>query len=153
MKTLTVYMREGNMDKVYVATLDGQFVNCAWGRRGGTMQTKTYGPFAEAKAEEFYVAKLADKTSKGYRPGPDAAPIVDPAFVQGAQSIASGASQMDLANADYRPMLLNEVTDKELLEKVYDARYVVQSNAAVIELSAPCAQLRQQRYRAKKRGK
>jgi bifunctional non-homologous end joining protein LigD len=120
-RATTLFFREGSADKQYTATLDGQFIQCAWGRRGGTMQTKTYGPFPEAKAEQFWADKVSEKTGKGYAPGADAAPIVDPAFVQGAQSNLD----YELAAA-WRPMLLNEVSDAELIAIVYDARYILE---------------------------
>jgi bifunctional non-homologous end joining protein LigD len=123
-RATTLFLREGSADKQYTATLDGQFIQCAWGRRGGTMQTKTYGPFSEPKAEQFWADKVAEKEAKGYARGADAAPIVDPAFTRGAQS-ASGNLDYELAAA-WRPMLLNEVSDAELLAIVYEARYILE---------------------------
>jgi predicted DNA-binding WGR domain protein len=75
-----LYFREGKSDKVYVATLDGGSVTFAWGRRGASMQTKTFGPFphgdaAYGEARQLWTRKIQDKLDKGYREfDPAAAP-------------------------------------------------------------------------------
>jgi hypothetical protein len=51
MKTTTLYYNDGaRCDKTYTASVDRGIVQFAWGRRGGTMQTKTVGPLPEAEA-------------------------------------------------------------------------------------------------------
>jgi predicted DNA-binding WGR domain protein len=65
--TFSLHFREGNSDKFYVATLDGNVVKIYYGRTGrlGQRAEKPF-PTPEAAAKEFY--KLArDKMRKGYR--------------------------------------------------------------------------------------
>ena len=67
MKTTTLYYAEGNSDKQYTATVDGETVTFSWGRRGSRLQTdsKTLTPAAAGK---LYTSKLNEKLVKGYPP-------------------------------------------------------------------------------------
>ena len=65
-----LYFREGKHDKVYVATLDNGTVKFEWGRRGASMQSKTFGPMSHGEASDMWSAKIQEKINKGYRENP-----------------------------------------------------------------------------------
>lgn len=110
MKTETLYFQDGRSNKVYTATLsDNGIVQFAWGRRGSTMQTKTVGPLKASEAEALYRSKLDEKLAKGYEPGQPATPIETVGFTPAAEPPARPTLVP-------KPMLLNEITDAELLE-------------------------------------
>jgi bifunctional non-homologous end joining protein LigD len=80
MEYTTLYYRHGASDKVYQAGLEardgGYVVHFAYGRRGATLATgsKTQAPVAYAAAKAIYDKLVAEKTAKGYTPGPDGTP-------------------------------------------------------------------------------
>lgn len=65
--TRTLYYREGKSDKVYVAILLDGTVTFKWGRRGASLQQKTFGPMSPGAAHGMYNKKLEEKLSGGYR--------------------------------------------------------------------------------------
>jgi len=79
-KSITLYFREGNSDKVYQASLQPQgagfVVNFAFGRRGSTLQTgtKTANPVDYQAAVNAYDKLVKEKMAKGYTPGQDGTP-------------------------------------------------------------------------------
>jgi bifunctional non-homologous end joining protein LigD len=122
MNTTTLYLKDGRADKVYTASVDSTVVQFAWGRRGGTMQTKTETAATPGAAELLCHKKLSEKRAKGYTDGPDATPIVTPGFDPQA-SPAAGRAGLTLVP---RPMLLNEIGDAELLQLARDADWCMQ---------------------------
>jgi predicted DNA-binding WGR domain protein len=63
-----LFFREGKSDKVYIATLnDGGTVTFQWGRRGASLQSKTFGPMSQGAAMDFWSGKVQEKLNKGYR--------------------------------------------------------------------------------------
>ncbi len=75
MKSKSLYFQDGRSDKIYTAVVDGGTVTFSWGRRGSTMQVKEVTGLSSAEAEALWSSKLAEKTAKGYQPGPDATPL------------------------------------------------------------------------------
>ena len=79
-ESVTLYFRSGSSDKTYQAAIEekngGFVVNFAYGRRGATLQTgaKTAAPVPFEKAKKIYDKLIAEKTGKGYTPGPDGTP-------------------------------------------------------------------------------
>ena len=69
----TLRFRDDRSDKVYHVSIeksgDGYIVNCAWGRRGSSMQsaTQTKDPVSLAMATKIYEKKIKEKTNKGYQ--------------------------------------------------------------------------------------
>ena len=69
----TLSFRDDRSDKVYHVSIeksgDGYIVNCAWGRRGSSMQsaTQTKDPVSFEKAYKIYDKKLIEKIGKGYK--------------------------------------------------------------------------------------
>lgn len=106
MKSESLYYKDGRADKVYTASVNAGVVQFAWGRRGSTMQTKTVGPLSEREADALYRSKLDEKRAKGYTAGEAATPLetvgFTPATSPGPQLVP-------------KPMLLNEITDTDLL--------------------------------------
>jgi bifunctional non-homologous end joining protein LigD len=80
MEHITLYFRQGSSDKVYQASIEpadgGHVVRFAYGRRGTTLQTgtKTNTPVSHDEAKRIYDKLIAEKTAKGYSPGPDGMP-------------------------------------------------------------------------------
>ena len=110
----TLYFCEGRSDKVYTVTLLDGTVSVAWGRRGATMQTKTFGPLPADEATRLYDAKLKEKLATGYTPGASATPLETTAPSTGPSYTIP------------QPMLLNEVGDRELLARAPDPNWVFQ---------------------------
>lgn len=123
MKDTTLYFSEGKSDKVYRAWIEpgakGLFsVNAAWGRRGSTMQSGSKGQFPLDEAESTHMKLIAEKISKGYRPGENATPVVIPA--KSTASNESGSGWL------VPPMLLNEISNAELCKIIDDDRWCAQ---------------------------
>jgi len=112
MKTQTLYYKDSRSDKVYTASVDNGTVQFAWGPRGGTMQTKTVAAASETAANALYQSKLNEKLAKGYTPGEDATPLETVGF--DAKPEPCGPRLVP------KPMLLNEITDAELLSLAPD---------------------------------
>jgi|SRR5215471_5256694 len=80
----TLYFRQDNSDKVYVAELleqgEGFIVNFAYGRRGSTMTTgtKTKEAIPEVNARRIYNKLIQEKKAKGYIEGEDTGSYVPP---------------------------------------------------------------------------
>ncbi len=82
-RRVTLGLREGNSDKVYVVDLcevsKGKFVvNFQFGRRGGPLKdgTKTDAPVAESAARSIFAKLVDEKTRKGYSETAEAAAAV-----------------------------------------------------------------------------
>ena len=111
-KSITLYFREGNSDKVYQASLQpkgaGFVVNFAFGRRGTTLQTgtKTVKPVDYQAAIKAYDKLVNEKMAKGYTPGQDGTPY------QGTEreAIATGIF----------PQLLNPIDQDQAQQLVVD---------------------------------
>jgi bifunctional non-homologous end joining protein LigD len=113
-RTDTLYMKEGTADKVYTLNLEsaseqvgGFTVTCFYGRRGSTMaqQSKTpNGPVSLEAANKIYDRMLKEKLAKGYRPGEGSAHI---------PFTGNASIPLDSPVSEYRPMLLNSITDPE----------------------------------------
>lgn len=126
MKSSTLYCQDGKSDKVYTASLDGGVVQFAWGRRGGTMQTKTVGPLAPGAAELLWSSKLDEKRKGGYLDGEDATPLMTAGF-DPLTSVAANAAPAAIGQSGHdgptdrklklvpKPMLLREITRAEML--------------------------------------
>ena len=69
----SLYFRDGRSDKVYHVTVEscdlGYVVNCAWGRRGSSLQTttQTKGAVTLGIAKDIYAKKIKEKRDKGYQ--------------------------------------------------------------------------------------
>ena len=117
-ETTTLYYKEGGSDKVYVANLevkDGLFiVTCAWGRRGATMQTgtKTQSPVPYEAAKKIFDKLIAEKTAKGYTPGPDGTPYARTDNAERTTGIL--------------PQLLNAIEESEAERLISDAVHWMQ---------------------------
>jgi bifunctional non-homologous end joining protein LigD len=127
MKTTTLYYAEGNADKQYTATVDGETVTFAWGRRGSTLQTdsKTLSPAAAAK---LYTSKLQEKLAKGYRPGQDT-PLPAAQGVPPVQELGRSKSYEPHPATSYRPMLLNSISPEEAEALIRDPNWFMQQKA------------------------
>ena len=82
-RRVTLGLREGNSDKVYVVDLcevsNGKFVvNFQFGRRGAPLKdgTKTDAPVAEPTARSIFAKLVDEKTRKGYSETAEAAAAV-----------------------------------------------------------------------------
>ena len=115
MTTQTVYLKDGSMDKQYSVTVDDRNVLLSWGRRGGTMQTKTETAATPEAAQQLGQKKLGEKLSKGYRLGENGTAIVAP------KPKSETAGGLVIA-----PMLLNEVTQAEAEELLTDPNFCAQ---------------------------
>ncbi len=117
MMTETLYFTDERSDKVYTATITKEnAVQFAWGRRGGTMQTKTVGPFSPSEAAELYEQKLGEKRAKGYVSGDPATPLET--YGTPSDPVMSDGLRWSVPRP--RPMLLNEISAAELLELAPD---------------------------------
>lgn len=74
MLSTSLYFRDGRSDKVYHVTLEScdnsYTVNCAWGRRGASLQTTSFGTITLGRAKEIYSNKVKEKRDKGYQLSP-----------------------------------------------------------------------------------
>jgi bifunctional non-homologous end joining protein LigD len=131
MRTQTLYFREGKSDKVYTASIQlaagarTGTVLIANGRRGSTMQTKTYGPFSLAEADALYDSKIKEKLKGGYQSGEDATPLETVAVPETGQSGQASVpnGRIALVRSIPKPMLLREITDAELVGFAADPAY------------------------------
>ena len=111
-KSITLYFREGNSDKVYQASLQpkgaGFVVNFAFGRRGTTLQTgtKTAKPVDYQAAIKAYDKLVNEKMAKGYTPGADGTPY-------------QGTKREDAATGVF-PQLLNSIDHAQAEQLVSD---------------------------------
>ena len=111
-KSITLYFREGNSDKVYQAGVQpkegGFVVNFAFGRRGSTLQTgtKTAVPVDYQAAVKVYDKLVREKTAKGYTPGADGTPY-------------QGTKREDAATGVF-PQLLNSIDQGQAEQLVSD---------------------------------
>jgi bifunctional non-homologous end joining protein LigD len=111
-KSITLYFREGNSDKVYQASVEpkeaGFVVNFAFGRRGSTLQTgtKTAIPVDYQAAVKVYDKLVREKMAKGYTPGADGTPY-------------QGTKREDAATG-VLPQLLNSIDQGQAEQLVSD---------------------------------
>lgn len=91
--TTTLFFRDGNSDKVYVATLDNKKVTLTWGRRrpgwerGTGMQEQVLNLGSAEAAEKEYSKRVNEKLRKGYSPDLNAQPAAAPAVSE--QNVAA----------------------------------------------------------------
>ena len=114
----TLYYREGSSDKVYqveVVPTGGRFlVNFAFGRRGATLSagSKTPAPVDEAQAKDLFAKLVREKKAKGYSEGTEGTP-----YQHSAQ-----AGRV----TEYRPQLLNPISDEDLDTFLGDPNWCLQ---------------------------
>lgn len=100
MEQITLYYRQGSSDKIYQASIEkqegGYAVSFAYGRRGATLATgsKTPSPVSHEDARRIFDRLVAEKTAKGYTPGPDGTP-----YEQTDKAAALTGIQCQLLNA------------------------------------------------------
>jgi bifunctional non-homologous end joining protein LigD len=133
MRTQTLYFREGKSDKVYTASIQlaagakTGTVQIAYGRRGNTMQTKTYGPLSLPEADALFDSKIKEKLKGGYQPGEDATPLetvgFDPGQSGNADTPAGRIALVPKPREIPKPMLLKEITDAELVAYAQNPAY------------------------------
>ena len=111
-ESVTLYYCSGSSNKVYQAAIEekngeGFVVNFAYGRRGSTLQTgaKTAAPVPFEQAKKIYDKLVAEKTGKGYTPGPDGTPYAH--------------TENEQRDSGLRCQLLNPITEAEA-EKLID---------------------------------
>jgi len=117
-QSVTLYFREGNSDKVYLAAIEpkgnGYLVTFAYGRRGSTMNTgtKTPAPVALEAARAIYDKLVYSKLAKGYTPGRDGTPYV-----------GSPRGEIDTG---IHPQLLNAIEQPEVDALLLDEGFLMQ---------------------------
>jgi len=117
-KSITLYFREGDSDKVYQACLQpkgaGFVVNFAFGRRGSTLQTgtKTAKPVDYQAALKVYDKLVREKMAKGYTPGQDGTPY-------------QGTEREALATGIF-PQLLNPIDQNQAEQLIADNNWWMQ---------------------------
>jgi bifunctional non-homologous end joining protein LigD len=117
-KSTHLFFSEGASDKVYQAeiieTNGGYLVNCAWGRRGSTLQTgsKTPAPVQMDKAEKIFAKVVGEKTAKGY--------------TEDGTGKAFAGSENAGRVSGYLPQLLNEVSEAEVEALILNPDYCAQ---------------------------
>jgi bifunctional non-homologous end joining protein LigD len=128
MKTTTLYYAEGKSDKQYTATVDGETVTFAWGRRGSALQTdsRTLTP---ATAGKLYTSKLKEKLAKGYRPAEDAALPAPRGDGLPVQEVARSKAYDRHPDTCYRPMLLNSIGPEQAEALIRDPNWLMQQKA------------------------
>ncbi|MCY2928817.1 MAG: WGR domain-containing protein [Planctomycetota bacterium] len=111
-KSITLYFRQNNSDKVYQAGIEpkgtGFVVNFAFGRRGSTFQTgtKTAKPVDYQTAVTLFEKLINEKMAKGYTPGQDGTPY-------------QGTDREDLATGVF-PQLLNPIGQDQAEQLIRD---------------------------------
>jgi len=114
----SLYFCEGNSDKEYhveIVEKNGNYiVLCAWGRRGGTLQTgtKTQEPVPLEKAKAIFDKLVREKTAKGYSPGAAGTPY--------QQTVSEDRTTGIL------PQLLNPVDEQDAERLIRDSDYWMQ---------------------------
>lgn len=131
MRSITLYCQEGTANKQYTVTLEsvaGKItVTGIGGRIGGTMTTypKYSGDNVEA-AEKTYRDLIKQKLAKGYKPGEDAAPVVVPNRATGS---IEELTPLPPPPNDFRPMLLNAISEAEAEQYIRGNRWFAQQKA------------------------
>jgi len=117
-ESTSLYFTDGKSDKVYHAQLVqtelGYLVNFQYGRRNSTLTagSKTPAPVDYTAAKKKFDAVVKEKTSKGY------SPCESGAAYQGTEKAG--------LNSDFRPQLLNVVSEAEAIRMLSDPHYGMQ---------------------------
>ena len=118
MKSITLYYKEGNSDKVYQASVEPRgasfVVNYAHSRRGATILTgtKTPVPVGEQEATQIFEKLVNKKLAKGYTEGPGGTPY-------------QNTSNENNATGIY-PQLLNPIEEEVLGQYLADSNWCMQ---------------------------
>jgi len=118
LENITLYYREGSLDKVYQCQIEpaGErfVVNFAYGRRGSTLNTgtKTNVPVEYENAKRIFDKLVKEKMAKGYTPGIDGTPYQTPDTEERFTGIL--------------PQLLNPIDETEANRLLNDPAFVMQ---------------------------
>lgn len=116
---ISLYFAEGRSDKEYHAEIikvaGGHVVNYRYGRRGASLTTgsKTPYPVELSQAQKIYDKLVKDKTAKGYTPD--------------VSGVAYQAEQGTGKQTDFRPQLLNPITEAEAMRLIEDPQWAAQA--------------------------
>lgn len=117
-ESINLFYKEGGSDKVYQASLSetkgGWLVNFAYGRRGNALVagTKTATATDYASAKKIYDQLISSKTSKGYT------------HEEGAAAFTGTVNET--RDTGFRPQLLNEISEAEVVKLINDDSYCAQ---------------------------
>ena len=126
-----LFYRDDRSDKVYKVTIErvdnvgGYVVNCAWGRRGSSMQsaTQTKDPVSLAMATKIYEKKIKEKTDKGYQ--------IQGAFLSRHETIPVANTTNPL---NPQCNLLNPIEDDQLESLMMGNQWVMQEKMDGVRL-------------------
>lgn len=130
-KSISLYFKEGNSDKVYKASLVNQgsawVVNYQYGRRGSALKsgTKTPTPVDYDKALKIYTKLVAEKTGEGYLEGDES--VAASAVTKSPADMLAGMSAVSInKDTGLRPQLLNEISEQEVEKYITDPNWCAQ---------------------------
>ena len=119
LKTIDLYFREGGSDKVYMVAIEqegsGYVVNFQYGRRGSTLVTgsKTDRPVSYDKALAVFGKLVNEKMKKGYKEATNGKAV-------------SMANPVVARETGVKPMLLNEIDEKDIDKYINDPDWCAQ---------------------------